>query len=248
MKKLLLLFIFLCVVNLNAKTPKQIKQITFTEADCNITPGTLTWQDVNKKLNKIFNLSIEGYSQERTIINIPPFAATISGTITTIEENAFAWCTSLKSVDMQEVTTIEFMAFYYCTSLASVNMPLVKTIGYATFYDCSSLKSMNMPLVKTIESRTFTFCTKLENINIPLVSKIETSAFIGCTSLASITILNPTPPTLEEGVFEEVDNYDARVPNTCTLRVVDSNAVDRYKKDDSWSGQFLPRKILPVSP
>ena len=55
--------------------------------------------------------------------------------VTTIDDGAFAWCTSLKSVTIpSSVTTIGGSAFVGCSSLTSVTIPSsVTTIGKGAF-------------------------------------------------------------------------------------------------------------------
>ena len=249
MKKLLFFFLFLCVANLDAQTPKQI---TFTEADC-IPAGssTLTWQAINKKLNDVFidaNIS-DNLPSHRRIDNIQTFfSVSITGTITNIGAYAFIFCDKLVSIDVSSATTIGFQAFAECSALENINMPSAVTIGEIAFYGCDKLISIDIPLVKIIEKGVFLNCRSLESADMPKVTAIGERAFYNCNSLQSITILTSTPPTLEEDVFGEVDILDSRVPDSCTLRVANPKAVNKYKKDKSWKSQFLPRKILPVSP
>ena len=271
MKKLLLLFLFLCVVNLKAQTPHQI---TFTDKDC-IPKGssTLTWEAVNKKLNAVFGDGsiLDTFPMLGRADNIVlPFEIIIDGDITTISDYAFASCDKLTSVNMPKVTRIEINGFYDCTSLENMNVPAVTRVENSAFSNCTSLKSVDMPAATKIESYTFSNCTSLESadmpaaitiesgvfasctslksVNIPAVTTIESVAFDNCTSLETITILNLTPPTLGDDVFGDPSNRYFLVPKSCTLRVADLSAADRYKKDKGWKSQFLPRKILPVSP
>ena len=64
--------------------------------------------------------------------------------MTTIGERAFAYCTSLASIDIpNSVTTIGEQAFYDCTSLASVNIgESVTTIGDGAFLFCDAITSV----------------------------------------------------------------------------------------------------------
>ncbi len=135
--------------------------------------------------------------------------------VTSIENYAFSYCSSLTSITIPDsVTSIGNEAFLSCSSLASVTIPdSVTSIGKAAFEDCGSLISVTIPSsvtiignkafsdcsrlssvtisggITTIESSTFSYCSSLASITIPdSVTSIGMSAFSGCISLSSVTI------------------------------------------------------------
>ena len=68
---------------------------------------------------------------------------TITDGVTSIGDNAFNWCYSLKSITIPDsVTSIGQSAFYYCYSLTNVtiNGNNLKTIGSQAFYNCYNSK------------------------------------------------------------------------------------------------------------
>jgi predicted lipoprotein with Yx(FWY)xxD motif len=125
-------------------------------------------------------------------------------TLTTIEEGAFWYCTSLTSVTIpNSVTSIGELAFGRCSSLASVTIPAsVTSIGQQAFGVCSSLTAINVDAANTAYSSQdgvlynkakttlYTYPTgKTGAFTIPAgVTSIGEVAFYGCTSLASVTI------------------------------------------------------------
>ena len=114
----------------------------------------------------------------------------IPDSVTTISPYAFYYCSSLKSVVIPDgVTSIGYSAFYNCRSLTSVVIPdSVTYIGYHAFYNCSSLTSVVIPDgVTTIDFRTFYSCDSLTSVVIPdSVTSIGFGAFSGCSGLTSI--------------------------------------------------------------
>ncbi len=136
--------------------------------------------------------------------------------MTSIGGYAFASCTSLTSVTIpNSVTSIEGSTFDSCTSLASVTIPnSVTSIGSYAFYSCISLPSVTIP---------------------NSVTSIGGSAFESCILLASVTVLNPTPPTLEGGVFNNT-------PSKLVI-YVPAESVSAYQT--AWSGYSSKIQALP---
>lgn len=78
---------------------------------------------------------------------VPATSITIPDSITTIGENAFAFCEDLKKISIPDSVT---------------------SIGDYAFYSCSMLKSIDIPdSVTSIGDYAFSFCKRLKNINIP---------------------------------------------------------------------------------
>jgi hypothetical protein len=89
------------------------------------------------------------------------------------------------------VTSLAEAAFYFCTSLSSVTIPVsVTNLGLYTFAGCASLSNVTIPgSVTSLGEEAFAECTSLTSVTIPAsVTSIGDYAFSGCTSLASVTI------------------------------------------------------------
>ena len=102
------------------------------------------------------------------------------------------------------VTSIEDAAFIYCSSLTSVTIPnSVTSIGWSAFYECTSLSSVTIPnSVTSIGNNAFWNCSSLTSVTIPnSVTSIGIYAFWNCSSLSSIQIEATTPPTLGNSAF-----------------------------------------------
>ena len=134
--------------------------------------------------------------------------------ITSIGDDAFAYCKSLTSVTIPDsVTKIGYYAFYRCISLTSVTIPdSITSIGYEAFYYCTSLKSVTIP---------------------DSVTSIGNYAFDGCTSLTSVYCKAKTPPTA--GGYDMFSYYSNGYykPIGCKI-YVPRNSVEAYKSADGW--------------
>jgi hypothetical protein len=134
---------------------------------------------------------------------------TIPNSVTTIGQDAFSYCTGLTSVTLgNSVKTIGDYAFGACSSLKSVTIPnSVTTIGNGTFYNCSSLTSVTIPSsVTSIGERAFYYCSSLKSVTIPnSVTTIGERAFYRCSGLNDVYVSWPTPLSIPDYVFDDVD-------------------------------------------
>ncbi len=137
------------------------------------------------------------FDKEQTkIIRYPLGKKDITEYITTadIGTYAFAGCTGLKNIEIQNgATAIEEYAFENCTGLTNVNIQSeVTNIGKSAFKNCKELTSINMPdSITSIGESAFIGCSSLIHVEIPSgVTSIETYTFYSCTELASIKIPN----------------------------------------------------------
>ena len=95
--------------------------------------------------------------------------------ITSIGEDAFYRCTSLKSVVLpNSLTSIGKSSFEYCETLTDITLPdSLTSIETGAFYHCESLTSITIPKnVKSIGNRVFSACYDLKSI---LVDKSNSS-------------------------------------------------------------------------
>ena len=93
----------------------------------------------------------------------------IPNSVTTICNNAFAYCDSLESVTLPNgITTIGEDAFFSCESLNGITFPdSVKSIGDSAFYSCDSLESVTLPdSVTFIGWYAFSRCYLLKSVTI----------------------------------------------------------------------------------
>ncbi len=133
-----------------------------------------------------------------------------------------------------DVTTIGDDAFAYCYDLTSVTIPnSVTTIGGGAFSSCSGLTSVTIGnSVKTIGNYAFEGCTGLTSIEIPnSVTRIGDCAFAACYGLISVIIPNSVI-TIGEGTFHrclDLTSIDVDAANTHFCSV--DGILFNYTKD-----------------
>ena len=124
------------------------------------------------------------------------------GSVTSIGDWAFAYCTGFSSITIPDsVTSISAYAFYECTGLTSITIPnSVTSIGSDAFYGCIGLTSIIVVEGNTkyhsagnclIETATKTLILGCKTSDIPTdgsVTSIGKDAFYFCRGLTSITI------------------------------------------------------------
>ena len=110
--------------------------------------------------------------------------------VTTIADEAFYNCSSIKSVIISEgITEIGIAAFSNCFSLESITIPKgVDHINSYTLGGCCNLTNITLSeSLTTIGANAFESCTSLASITLPeSLTTIGANAFESCTSLASI--------------------------------------------------------------
>lgn len=150
----------------------------------------------------------------------------IPGTVTTIGDDAFAYCSGLTRVTIPiSVTTIGHDAFRYCKGLSSVTIPnSVTSIGDMAFLECSGLKSV------TIHGS---------------VTSIGDWAFRGCSGLTDVYshITDPSRLPYATSLFHLDDlNYSGR-----TLHVPQGTAL-AYQRNENWYPYFgvIKDDVIPT--
>ena len=116
--------------------------------------------------------------------------ATLSNSITALENSVFSGCEKLTHVKMPlRLESIGYYAFENCTSLMIITIPsTVTTIGMYAFSGCRSLTGITLPQdVETIEQGAFSGCRSLTSIVIPDgIKEIGYAAFGGCSGLEQV--------------------------------------------------------------
>ncbi len=117
---------------------------------------------------------------------------TIPSSITSFGASVFSNCRLLESLTIPSgVTTVMSSLVQYCYSLTSVALPSsITSIMVQAFYSCFSLTSITLSkYITSIDTYVFYNCYTLASITIPSgVTSIGNQAFYNCYALKKITI------------------------------------------------------------
>lgn len=100
---------------------------------------------------------------EHCFVNCPFTECILPDTVTNIDAEAFAYCTSLEKIVLSSrLTAISDDVFYCCTSLKNIEIPdSVSSIGIAAFWKCESLEEVTFPAgYIDVGEYAFSFCDK----------------------------------------------------------------------------------------
>ena len=151
-------------------------------------------------------------------------SVTIPNTVTEVQWNAFAQCSSLTTVKLSSsMTNISLQLFAYCLSLGEIEIPeSVTSISYEAFHSCINLKKVTLP-------------SKLTDLG--------TYAFNECTALNTVIVKNPVPLDLYES-----GNLLAfgQVPSQCVLWVPKGTS-GAYSSTLVWSFFQTIKEVVPTS-
>ncbi len=142
------------------------------------------------------------------------------GSVTSIGDDAFYYCTSLVSITIPDsVTSIGYRAFCSCDALESIAIPdNVTSIGNFAFSGCDVLSSVTIgDSVTSIGSYAFYSCDVLANVTIgDSVTSIGSYAFSNCPSIVSI-IIPDSVTSIGDYAFEDCDSLESiTIPDSVT--------------------------------
>ncbi len=203
--------IWLCIVMIIAMLPLATG-VAFANEESFIYEG------INYKITSASEVAVNK-KQTTTEANIViPATVTSSGidyTVTAIEGEAFAFCSTLTTVtfasDSQlkqigwaafnncgltqiaipaSVESIGGFAFNYCKALSEIKIPKrVTSIGDNAFNNCTSLTNVEFEpdsQLKNIEGSVFSNCTNLEFVNLESCSQLETIGLLAFGSCSKL--------------------------------------------------------------
>lgn len=190
-------------INQNSSlTPAQKSEITSV-----VIPDSVTTIDAN---------AFSDYSNLRTVTfnqNEGVRATSLSDGLTTIGNQAFCNCTSLKSIELPStlknvsnlafmgctnlttvsgnITTVSANAFNGCVRLSEFPFEKVTSIGANAFAGCASLTEVEFSngFVGLTNGNEFTNCISLLSVKFPKsATKIDAHSFAGCAYLSRIEV------------------------------------------------------------
>ena len=224
LKATLILAILLCNISASAYTEIWQNNIKYTLGD----DGTAAVNGISRITAAIIPEKVTYDGMEYAVTSIEEYALSfctslvsvvIPCSVTSIGDGTFGNYTGLVSVDIpNSVTSIGDDAFMGCESLASVDIPnSVTSMGRYAFWGCSSLASVVIPnSVTSIGEGTFSYCTGLVSVDIPYsVTSIGDYAFLGCDSLASVVIPGSVT-SIGDGAFTNCNNLKKLVCHATT--------------------------------
>ncbi len=151
--------------------------------------------------------------------------------VTSIVDDTFGWCSSLKSVTIpNSVTSIGSYAFHGCKGLTCITIPnSVKSIGTFAFSDCSSLTSAIIGnKVTSIGNYAFDSCKDLTSVTIGnSVTSIGQHAFSRCSGLKSIYSMIENVLTINQNTFGDATYNNAKL-------YVPIGKKATYQSTDGW--------------
>lgn len=107
-----------------------------------------------------------------------------------IGNGAFAYCTSLETLDISRITDIGDYAFADCNLLDGITTsPSLQSIGEAAFINCTSLSNMSIPsTITAVPDYAFYNCGSIAHLDLKNVTTFGDRSFAGCYSLTEIDL------------------------------------------------------------
>lgn|GEM_PF-6863526 len=151
--------------------------------------------------------------------------AYVPTSVTSLPDNVFYNCFSLRDVSIAGVTEINNHTFRSCTALVSITLSNNLTkIGAYAFGDCSSLQNIPLPgSLKTIGNNAFDRCTSLKSITLPSsLTSLGDYSFRHCSALEEV-YNNSSIKSINKTIFDEcVGLLTVSIPSTVTSIDIDA--------------------------
>lgn len=130
-----------------------------------------------------------------------------------IEDNAFKGCSSLSTINLDQIEEIKANAFSDCANLTgNIKLPNLKSLGKEAFYDCDGISTIDMPIVTEIGDWAFSGCSKLTSIEIPNCTKLNNNCFSFCSNLSTV-ILSDDLEYIPEKTFYDTGLKSIKLPS-----------------------------------
>ena len=174
--------------------------------------------------------------------------------VTSVGDEAFAFCRSKSIVIPNSVTSIGDEAFYYCDNLTNIVIPdSVTSIGDRVFGKCDTLENITVkqgnPIYHSagnclIETKSKTLIVGCKNSVIPAdgsVTRIGDDAFYGCDSLTSIVIPDGVT-SIGDNAFEDCSSLTSIVIPDGVTRI----GNDAFYWCSSLTSIVIPKSVISI--
>lgn len=158
----------------------------------------------------------------------------LPNTVTTLTNYTFSGCSSLQSINLDNITSIGQQCFENCGQLDNITLNANLTnIPSACFSRCVSLTSIDLSNIVNIGNNGFWGCTNLESVtSIQNVTSIGADAFRHCNKIQEFETLNlPNLNVLSTGGDGTFDGC------TQIKHIVDLGTITRIGA--LWNGTFF---------
>ncbi len=212
-------------------TKIDLSSVKVIEKNAFLNANALTSVTLGKDLISIGNTAFKGSGLEEV---------TVPGSVTTLGNQAFMNCTSLKKAEIcANITVLSAGLFNGCTALSEVTLPSGLTeIKGAVFTNCGMLKEITLPeTVTTIANNGFKGCTSLTTVYFNGTRTAWESITIGTTGNDSL--LNATLICKDDG--GEVDLSMFRFVASSQNKFTDGTvSVSPIKQEDGTYWLYVP--------
>lgn len=115
--------------------------------------------------------------------------------ISTVSPGAFAWFSSLKTVEASGVVRICSGAFFECRELEDIEIGNLSLVDVGSFEGCISLAKvgernskagLSGNEIRFVDDFAFSRCGSLERVSLPNLKMVGEGAFFKCSSITSV--------------------------------------------------------------
>ncbi|XMO85394.1 leucine-rich repeat domain-containing protein [Algibacter sp. AS12] len=207
----------------------------------------------------------EGAFQDNTIIT----NVTLPSTVSSIGSNAFHSCTSLTTINLDNIITYGDHSFNNCAALSLAPLDFTNTVstGSYTFINCSSITSVVVPgtlslglgALRGTGINSFSIpsewtvlpdqmirdCKAITTINIPsTVTTMGVAAFRGCTGITDIQVNWTVPVGIADATVNNL--FNGLLLSGINL-LVPPNTIDDYEAAPVWTEFNIMEGVLSTN-
>lgn len=184
----------------------------------------------NQNLDSVYIPNTVKTIGKRAFYNSMIKKASMGTSVKSIEDEAFCFCTNLKTINLPySLTRIAFNAFASTLKLEAITFPESLTYIGSGAFQYSGLRTLLIPSnVKYIGGSAFDSNTKLDSVIIKSDVDIMPSTFSTCRSLTSVKI-EGNIKNISYGAFQDAENLE-KLSLPKTLTKIDKYAFSYCKK------------------